>query len=246
MAEFVIVRTGDGGRTWTRIPPETLPPALPNEGAFAGSGTNVTVLAPNSVWIGTGASTRSRVLRSSDGGATWTIADTPIATSASAGIFSIAFRDPLHGVVVGGDYRKESEAMNNAATTSDGGMTWTVGKGLSGFRSVVAYVPGSQIGDRGGAERRRSFRRRGPHLDEGKRGRLPRVLVRSRQPPRGWIRRGRGRPDRAFRGAASAGNAAVLQAASAAFLLLTAPFGQRPVVLLDQLAVLLGHVVGAR
>jgi len=141
---FVIVRTGDGGRTWTRIPPETLPPALPNEGAFAGSGTNVTVLAPGSVWIGTGASTRSRVLCSSDSGATWTVADRPIAASASAGIFSIAFRDPLHGVVVGGDYRKESEAIDNAATTSDGGITWTAGKGLSGFRSVVAYVPGSR------------------------------------------------------------------------------------------------------
>ena len=60
---------------------------------------------------------------------------------ASAGIFSVAFRDAKHGVIVGGDYRKENEAIDNLAVTSDGGVTWRLVKGLSGFRSVVAYVP---------------------------------------------------------------------------------------------------------
>jgi photosystem II stability/assembly factor-like uncharacterized protein len=46
-------------------------------------------------------------------------------------------------VVVGGDYRKESEAVDNAAITNDGGRTWTKVSGLSGFRSVVAYLPGA-------------------------------------------------------------------------------------------------------
>ena len=63
---------------------------------------------------------------------------------ASAGIFSIAFRDAKHGVIAGGDYRKEQEAVDNLAVTSDGGVTWTLVKGLSGFRSVVAYVPGTK------------------------------------------------------------------------------------------------------
>jgi photosystem II stability/assembly factor-like uncharacterized protein len=140
---FVILQTHDGGSTWTRVPADVLPAALPNEGAFAASGTNVAVLAPNHVWIGTGAGPVSRVLHSPDGGRSWTIAKTPLATSPSAGIFSVAFRDSLHGIVVGGDYRKESDAIDNAATTADGGATWTLTKGLSGFRSVVAYVPGS-------------------------------------------------------------------------------------------------------
>ena len=141
---FVILITRDGGLTWMTVDPKSLPPALPNEGAFAASGTNVAVLPPNHVWIGTGASRTSRVLHSADGGRTWTIADTPLTTSRSAGIFSIAFRDPLHGIVVGGDYQKESEATNNAAVTSDGGKTWTAVSGLGGFRSVVAYAPGSR------------------------------------------------------------------------------------------------------
>ncbi len=152
--QFYILTTADGGNTWSRVPPENLPPAQENEGAFAASGTNIALFGKSHAWIGTGAAAKSRVLRTSDGGRTWQVADTPLASGQSSGIFSIAFRDAKHGVVAGGDYRKESEAVDNLAMTSDGGITWTLVKGLSGFRSVVAYVPGSKkliaIGPSGG------------------------------------------------------------------------------------------------
>lgn len=138
--QFVILTTADGGASWQRIPADRLPPALPGEGAFAASGTNVAVFGANHLWVGT---TASRVLRSADGGRTWAIATTPIATGKATGIFSIAFRDARRGVVVGGDYTKESQAGDNAAFTSDGGATWTLATGLSGFRSVAAWVLGS-------------------------------------------------------------------------------------------------------
>lgn len=141
--QLVILRTENGGRAWTRVPAAGLPPALDNEGAFAASGTNVAVYGRDHVWIGTGAAAVSRVLRSSDGGRTWAAASTPLAAGPSAGIFSIAFHNERHGIVVGGDYRKEGEAVDNAAITNDGGVTWTPVRGLSGFRSVVAYVPGT-------------------------------------------------------------------------------------------------------
>ncbi len=144
--QFVILITRDGGRNWTRVPPASLPAALDNEGFFAASGTNVAVLPPNHVWIGTGAASESRVLRSSDGGQTWAIAKAPLASGPSAGIFSIAFSDAKHGIVVGGDYKVEAAAVDNAAITSDGGATWTAVKGLSGFRSAAAYLT------RGGAD----------------------------------------------------------------------------------------------
>jgi photosystem II stability/assembly factor-like uncharacterized protein len=134
----VIFRTEDGS-TWTRIPPAGLPGALPDEGAFAASGTNVAIRGRR-VWIGTN---RSRVLRSEDAGQTWRVAATPLPSSEAAGIFSIAFRDATHGVVVGGDYRKETEAVDNVAVTSDGGATWVPAKGLSGYRSVVAWLAGA-------------------------------------------------------------------------------------------------------
>jgi photosystem II stability/assembly factor-like uncharacterized protein len=152
--QFYILTTADGGHSWSRVPQTALPPALENEGAFAASGTNIAVFGKSHAWIGTGAAAKSRVLHTSDRGRTWQIADTPLASGASAGIFSIAFRDAKHGVIAGGDYRKEQEAVDNLAMTSDGGLTWTLVKGLSGFRSVVAYVPGTKtliaIGPSGG------------------------------------------------------------------------------------------------
>ena len=140
--QFYILTTADGGRTWSRVPATTLPPAQENEGAFAASGTNIAVFGKSHAWIGTGAAAKSRVLRTSDGGRTWQVADTPLASGSTTGIFSIAFRDAKHGVIAGGDYGKEQEAVDNLAVTSDGGVTWTLVKGLSGYRSVVAYVPG--------------------------------------------------------------------------------------------------------
>jgi photosystem II stability/assembly factor-like uncharacterized protein len=141
--QLYILVTDNGGRTWTRVPPASLPPALEGEGAFAASGTNIAVFGKTHAWIGTGAGAKARVIRTADRGRSWQVSDTPLAAAQSAGIFSIAFRDEKHGIVVGGDYRKEQEAVDNLAITSDGGATWKLVKGLSGFRSVVAFVPGA-------------------------------------------------------------------------------------------------------
>src|SRR6185436_16419775 len=130
---------------WTRVLPDIPPPALENEGAFAASGTNIAVYGKKYAWIGLGAAAQGRVLYTSDAGRHWTVFETPIKSGQSSGIFSIAFRDQRHGVIVGGDYQKEKEAVDNLAITSDGGATWQLLKGLSGFRSVVAYVPGTNM-----------------------------------------------------------------------------------------------------
>jgi len=145
--KFQILITENGGAAWTKVPDAALPAALPNEGAFAGSGSNIAVFGKTDGWIGTGAGPKCRVLHTADRGKTWTIAETPMAAGGSTGIFSVAFRDKDHGVIVGGDYSKEKEAVDNVAITSDGGKTWTLVKeaGLSGFRSVVKYVPGTKM-----------------------------------------------------------------------------------------------------
>jgi photosystem II stability/assembly factor-like uncharacterized protein len=147
--QFCIMTTENGGRVWRRVPASALPPALENEGAFAASGTNIAVFGKSHAWIGTGAAAKARVLRTNDRGRTWSVAETPLIAGPSAGIFSVAFRDAQHGVVVGGDYKKENEADDNLAMTNDGGATWTLVKGLSGFRSAVAYLPLSTRADRG-------------------------------------------------------------------------------------------------
>ena len=140
---FIILTTSDGGATWARVAPEGLPPALPDEGGFAGSGTNIAVQPGGRAWIGTGAAANARILVTADGGRHWRAVDTPVASSPSAGIFSVAFRDPQHGLTVGGDYMRENDADDNAAATANGGLSWTLVRGLGGFRSAVAFVPGS-------------------------------------------------------------------------------------------------------
>ena len=139
---FQILITDNGGKTWAKVPDSALPPALDNEGAFAGSGTNIAVFGKDHAWIGTGAGPKSRMLHTGDRGKTWTVVDTPIVANASTGIFSVAFRDAQHGVAIGGDYRTEKVGVDNAAITSDSGKTWTLVK-VSGFRSVVRYIPGA-------------------------------------------------------------------------------------------------------
>ncbi len=138
---FVVFTTSDGGGRWVRQP---TPPALPNEGAFAASNSCLTVMGAEETWFATGGPGAARVFHSKDGGQTWTIATTPIRNDgASAGIFSLAFSDALHGVAVGGDYSKAEDGSHNIAISSDGGATWTEPSGHHphGFRSAVAFVP---------------------------------------------------------------------------------------------------------
>ncbi len=140
---FVVFTTASGGAEWQRVPADRLPPALPGEGAFAASGSNVALGPDGRIWIGT---TASRVLRSNDDGRTWSVVQTPLATGEATGIFSIAFSDRRRGVVVGGNYQQEGRAVDNVAVTDDGGATWVLGRGLAGFRSAVVWWPGANAG----------------------------------------------------------------------------------------------------
>jgi photosystem II stability/assembly factor-like uncharacterized protein len=138
--KFVILVTEDGGAHWQR---KITPPALLNEGAFAASGTCLIARGKREAWFGSGGPGAARVFHSTDGGDTWIVTATPIRNDgASAGIFSIAFSDETHGVLVGGDYNKPADASHNVAVTSDGGRTWVepTGPHPSGFRSAVVYV----------------------------------------------------------------------------------------------------------
>ena len=123
------------------LPAFPLLAALPNEGGFAASGTCLTVYGNKHAWLSTGGAAKARVFRSTDQGQTWQVAETPVlAGVASAGIFSAVFRDGKRGVISGGDYRKEKEAVDNVALTEDGGQSWQLVKGVTGYRSGLAFV----------------------------------------------------------------------------------------------------------
>ena len=139
--KFELLITGDG-RTWTHIPSGQLPPAVEGEGAFAASNTCLAILTQDesNIWFATGGKT-ARVFHSSDRGRSWQVFDTPIVHGPdSAGIFSIAFRDPIHGVIAGGDYKHPEQDGPNLAFTNDGGKTWTLSKIFpQSYYSALAY-----------------------------------------------------------------------------------------------------------
>jgi photosystem II stability/assembly factor-like uncharacterized protein len=139
--QFQLIITADGGANWKPLAAKTLPPALSGEGAFAASGTCLITHGDSDVWFATGGANKARVFHSKDRGQNWEVSETPIvASAASAGIFSIAFRDKQLGMIVGGDYRKPDDSGATAAITSDGGKTWKLLDKQLPFRSAVAWA----------------------------------------------------------------------------------------------------------
>ena len=143
---FFLVTTADGGATWAQVPPDSLPPATEGEGSFAASGTCLVTHGEGTAWVGTGAGSSARVLKTTDRGRSWTVADTPIVGGTpTAGIASLAFRDSDNGAALGGVIDKPDEYSDNVAVTNDGGSTWTLA-GRPSFSGAVygaAYVPGA-------------------------------------------------------------------------------------------------------
>jgi photosystem II stability/assembly factor-like uncharacterized protein len=141
---FTLLRTMDGGATWTRVDPVHVPDARPGEGSFASSGTCTAAQPGGLGWFGTGAAgVDTRVIRTTDYGATWTEAITPIeSTAPDEGIASLAFFDAEYGLAFGGVGTRPSA---NVAVTHDGGVTWEqLGNGvLDGRVYGSSIVPGT-------------------------------------------------------------------------------------------------------
>lgn len=142
--KFQVYVTADGGATWRQLQPAGLE-SQQDEGAFAASGTALTVHGSRDAWIATGGAQAARVLRSSDRGASWRAASLPIPAAAPGkGIFSVGFLDAQHGMAVGGDYKQALLEGVNGARTADGGATWHAVSVLpTGYLSVVMPVPGA-------------------------------------------------------------------------------------------------------
>ena len=139
--KFRMLATSDGGRSWAVRPTAGMPAALDGEFAFAASGTCL-VSSGGKAFFASGGGSSSRVFSSSDGGYRWSVTSTPIPSGPSAGIYSLAYRDPAHGLAVGGDYAVPDAAPSGAAYLR--GHTWTVARTVPGeYRSGAAWLTGS-------------------------------------------------------------------------------------------------------
>ena len=144
---FPDIRTTNG-TTWESIA-GNMPPALPGEASFSASGTCIATEGSENAWIATGGSTIARILATTDGGNTWNAYDTPFVSNPSAGAISVAFADPLNGIVAGGDL--SSNNPGQVATSSDGGQTWTLTPTapVEGAIFCLALVRGQPQGQNG-------------------------------------------------------------------------------------------------
>jgi photosystem II stability/assembly factor-like uncharacterized protein len=123
---FPVILTRNG-KTWQDIG-DQLPAAQAGEAAFAASGTCIATQGGKRAWIATGAATKARILATTNGGKTWAAYDTPIIQgTASSGGISVAFRDPHHGILGGGELAAPTEFSDNFARSGDGGKTWQLG-----------------------------------------------------------------------------------------------------------------------
>jgi photosystem II stability/assembly factor-like uncharacterized protein len=149
---FPDLRTTDG-LTWQDIS-SNMPPALPGEASFSSSGTCVATQGGRNAWIATGGSATARVLATRDQGDTWNAYDTPLVSSPSAGAFTVAFRDPWHGIVGGGDLDPGDPNNAKTATSSDGGVTWklTNNPPVTGAIFGLSYVGNASGEQSGGLE----------------------------------------------------------------------------------------------
>lgn len=140
--KFRIAATDDWGHSWHVLPDAGMPPAVAGEAGFAASGTCL-VTSGRDAWFGSGGGA-ARVFHSRDRGFTWTATTAPIPAAAAGGVFSLAFRSPRHGAIVGGDFTAPENGEDASGFTSDGGATWNPGGDLTGYRSGVDWVFGAR------------------------------------------------------------------------------------------------------
>lgn len=139
---FRVLSTSDGRVSWSVVPSDGMPPALPGEFAFAASGQCITTHGRSDAWIGSGGGSTARVFHSTDRGRTWTVHDTPLRSSESAGVFAVDFRSRGSGIAIGGDFAAPADGTDALALTSTAGRTWRVpANHPAGYRSGVTFHP---------------------------------------------------------------------------------------------------------
>lgn len=140
---FPLAFTTDGTDWSLRRGPE----AQPGEGGFAASGTCLVAIGDSTVLIGTGNAGVARVLRSDDRGTSWKASPTPIVAGDGAGITTLAFRDDMRGIALGGDLARPAAYTDNVSVTTDGGRTWrpAAHPTFTGAVYGSSVVPGSDL-----------------------------------------------------------------------------------------------------
>jgi photosystem II stability/assembly factor-like uncharacterized protein len=143
--KFLVIHTIDG-QHWIPLPPKNRPDALPKEGAFAASNSNLLVVSETELYFVTGGFA-ARVLHSTDAGKTWAASAVPVAAdNASSGIFAITRSQENQLVAVGGDYANPTIALRTAAFSTDNANSWqSPAQQPTGYRSAVSALNANEF-----------------------------------------------------------------------------------------------------
>ena len=153
---FAVFYSANTGDTWAIADDPGLQ-ADKGDGAFAASNSSLIAVGAT-LFFGTGGTNLPHVYRTSETCAKdattacpvqWVKTDVPLAShNAAAGVFSLAGRLDANGsgrvstvlVAVGGTYDKPTETTGAAASSHDGGKTWTpAATPPAGYRSSVVF-----------------------------------------------------------------------------------------------------------
>ncbi|HMT30035.1 MAG TPA: YCF48-related protein, partial [Bacteroidia bacterium] len=139
--KLLLLKTNDGGKTWSEFPEESIPEMENGEASFAASGTTIRCFENGKVIIATGGKV-SRLLVSENFGETWNTVYTPIMQGeSSTGIFSFDFINTKDGIIVGGDYKNDSLTTDHVFYTTSGGVGWQrPAIPTLGYRECVMFV----------------------------------------------------------------------------------------------------------
>jgi photosystem II stability/assembly factor-like uncharacterized protein len=137
---MLLLKTVDGGMTWTEFPDDERPILNEGEASFAASGTNIRCTGTRDVMIATGGRL-SRLWFSADKGSSWRSISAPILQGEpSTGIFSFA-RKYNRIVIAGGNYLQDTLKVKHVFYSDDKGVTWkSPAKPTRGYRESVEYV----------------------------------------------------------------------------------------------------------
>jgi photosystem II stability/assembly factor-like uncharacterized protein len=151
---LLLLKTKDGGKTWTEYVMESRPEVAHGEASFAASGTCIRCMGRNGLVIATGGKV-SRLLVSRNKGKSWEARATPILQGeSSTGIFSFLPCTEEQWVIAGGDYKRDTLRTANLFLSHDAGKSWmppvTTTRGYKeclefigdGNKTMVAVGPG--------------------------------------------------------------------------------------------------------
>ena len=139
---LTLLRTSDGGDTWTQVSCDSIPSHADGEAGFAASNGNICIQG-DTAWVFTGG-VSSRCLRSFNRGQTWEAIELPIRQGESmTGVFGASFSSSQHGIAIGGHWEHPEDNRGNLIRTQDGGSSWSLiaeGSG-PGYRSCIVHHP---------------------------------------------------------------------------------------------------------